>query len=84
MKKKKTLQEHFVVFENLIFFGIVLFFLARFFSEADYWWVFWLISLGCWIAAEVYRRKFIKCPHCGSRHIVAKCQFCPNCGKKLD
>ena len=84
MKKDKTLQEHFVVYQNLIFIGIVLLLLAKYLTKATWWWIPFLAGLGCCIAAAVYHKKYIKCPHCGSNRIGSKSKFCPECGKKLD
>ena len=84
--KKKTLHEHHVISQNLLFIGAAVMLSAIFFQHSSFFWIPWAIGFLIMIAGAIYRSKYCKCPHCGSKEFprgnVPK--FCPNCGKELN
>ena len=86
MKKEKTLRQHAIVVENLVFFCIVLLLLAKYLAESVLFWPLFLGGIGSGIASAVYQRKYHKCPHCGEILPIYRkgVRFCPICGKPLE
>ena len=83
--KKKSLQEHFVVTQNLMFAGFLVMLAAILFQHTDFEII--LLGLGFLImlASVFYASKYFKCPHCETKLDPRRKvpNFCPNCGKEL-
>ena len=85
MKKEKTLQEHFVVFENLLFIGLVAMVASTLFKDTILFWILFAVGFLIMMAACVYHWKYYKCPHCGGRlNVRGVPKFCPDCGGKIE
>ena len=83
-KKEKTLREHFVVFENLLFIGVAVILASLLFQNSVVFWILWGLGLLIAVSAGVYRNKYFKCPHCGGKlNVRGMPKHCPDCGKKL-
>ena len=84
MKKEKTPQEHYVVFTNLLFIGVVLILVSILFKDTVFFWVLWGLGLLIAIAGVAYRGKYFKCPHCGGKlNVRGLPKHCPDCGGKI-
>ena len=85
MKKEKTLREHAIMVENLVFIGVVLLILSKYLSESALFWPLFLGGLGLGITGTVYQFKYHKCPSCRCQLPIYRkgIQFCPQCGKPL-
>ena len=84
MKKEKTLQEHFVVMENMLFIGVALILASLLFKDTVLLWFLWGLGILFAIAA-IYRSKYFKCPHCGGKlNVRGLPKHCPDCGGKLE
>ena len=84
-KDDRTLHDHFVVFENLLFVSIVVIVASLLFQNTILFWILWLLGLLIAVAAIVYRGKYVRCPHCGSKlNVRGVPKYCPDCGKELD
>lgn len=86
MKKEKTLREHAIMVENLIFIGIVLLILSKYLAESALFWPLFLGGIGLAIAGGVYQHKYHKCPACRCQLPIYRkgIQFCPQCGRSLN
>ena len=86
MKKETSFREHAVMVERLLFIGILLLFLSTLLAGSVLFWPLFLGGLGISVWALVYRKKHLRCPHCGRFPSVRlkDARFCPNCGKPLD
>lgn len=83
-KDEKTLHDRFVVFQNLLFVGIVVILASLLFQNTVLFWIIWGLGLLIAVAAIVYRNKYFKCPHCGSKLDVRGVpKYCPDCRKEL-
>ena len=84
-KEEKTLHDHFVIMENLFFIGLVIMVIPTLFQDALWTWILMFLGFAVMVAAVIYRNKFFKCPHCGSRlnHVRGVPKYCPDCGKEL-
>ena len=84
-KEEKTLQDHFVVSQNLLFIGFAVMLSAILFQHTDFFWIPWGLGFLIMIASVFYSAKFFRCPHCDTKLDPRRKvpHFCPNCGKKL-
>lgn len=83
-KKEKTLHEHFVVIENLLFTGIALILASLLFQDTVLFWIIWGLGLLIAVSGGVYRSIYFKCPHCGGKlNVRGMPKYCPDCGKEL-
>ena len=84
-KRKKTLHEHFVVIQNLMFIGLGIMVFGAVIDTGVWTWILMTVGLLIAVAGCVYYCKFVRCPHCGqipnSRGLP---KFCPHCGKELE
>ena len=83
--KKKSLQEHFVVTQNLMFAGFLIMLAAILFQHTKWVIILWGIGFLVMIASVFYSNKYYKCPHCETKLDPRRKvpNFCPNCGKEL-
>lgn len=86
MKKAKTLREHAIMVENLLFIGIVLLILSKYLSESALFWPLFLSGIGTVTAGSIYQKKHHICPDCGQLLPIYRkgIRFCPNCGRCLE
>ena len=83
-KNKKTLHDHFVIIERLIFVGFGIMILPVFFDSALWTGILMFLGFGIMVAACIYRNKYFKCPHCDSKlNVRGVPAYCPDCGEKL-
>ena len=85
-KEKKTLHDHFVISQNLLFIGCAVMLSAIAFQHTDFFWIPWALGFLIMIASAFYSAKFFRCPHCDTKLDPRRKvpHFCPNCGRKLD
>ena len=83
-KDEKTLLDHFAVIERLILIGFAIMILPIFFHSALWTGILMFLGFGIMVAACIYRNRYFKCPHCGSRlNVRGVPTYCPDCGEKL-
>ena len=84
-KEEKTLQDHFVVSQNLLFIGFAVMLSAILFQHASFYWIPWVLGFLIMIASVVYSSRYFRCPHCDTKLDPRRKvpNFCPHCGKKL-
>ena len=82
---KKSLHDHFVVTQNLMFAGLVIMLSAILFQSTVFVWVLWGLGLLIMMTSVLYAAKYLKCPHCETKLDLRRKvpNFCPNCGKNL-
>ena len=82
--KEKTLHDHFAVIEKMLLTGFAVMLLPIFF-ESDLWTgILMFLGFGIMVCACIYRNKYFRCPHCGSRlNVRGVPAYCPDCGEKL-
>ena len=84
-KQKKTLHEHFVVIQNLMFVGLGIMVFGAVIDTGIWTWILMTVGLLIAVAGCVYHYKFFRCPHCGQiPHSRGLPKYCPNCGKELE
>ena len=83
-KPRKTLQEHFVVIQNLMFIGLGIMVFGAVIDTGIWTWILMSVGLLITVAGAVYHYKFFRCPHCGQllngRGLP---KFCPECGNPI-
>ena len=83
-KPKKTLQEHFVVIQNLMFIGLGIMVFGAVIDTGIWTWILMSVGLLIAVAGAIYHYKFFRCPHCGQplngRGLP---KFCPECGNPI-
>ena len=85
MKKEKTLQEHYIVMQNLLFLGVGIMVFAAILGKSLFSWILLIAGLLLSVGACIYQAKFYKCPHCGGKlNVRGMPKFCPDCGKSLE
>lgn len=84
-KEEKTLHDHFRIMENLIFIGFIIMVIPALFPMRTLWTgILMFLGFGVMVSACIYRNKFYKCPHCGSKlNVRGVPNYCPDCGKEL-
>ena len=84
-KEEKTLQDHFIVTQNLLFTGGMVMLSAILFQYSDFFWIPWVLGFLVMIASVLYANRYFKCPHCDAKLDFRQKvpNFCPNCGEKL-
>ena len=86
MKKDgKTLHDHYIVIQNLLFIGLVVMLSAILFQHTKFFWILWALGLLIMLTSVLYANRYFKCPHCGTKLDPRRKvpNFCPNCGKEL-
>ena len=84
-KDQKTLQDHFIVSQNLIWIGGVIMLSSILIQHTSLFWIPWILGFLIMIASVVYSARYFKCPHCGTKLDPRRKvpNYCPNCGKSL-
>lgn len=84
-KDQKTLQDHFIVSQNLIWIGGVIMLSSILFQHTSFFWIPWILGFLIMIASVVYSARYFKCPHCGTKLDPRRKvpNYCLNCGKSL-
>lgn len=84
-KDKKTLHDHFIVIQNLLFIGIAVMLSTLLFQSSLFSLIPFILGLVLMLGSVLYATRYFKCPHCKAqldpRRKVPN--FCPNCGKEL-
>ena len=84
--KSKSLHDHFIVTQNLLFIGAGVMLSAIVFQHTAFVTILFVLGFLMMIASILYSAKYYKCPHCGTKLDPRRKvpHFCPNCGKKLN
>ena len=86
MKPEKSLHDHYIATQNLLFTGLVIMLSAILFQNTNFFWILWVLGLLIMVSSILYAFKHYKCPHCGTKLDPRRKvpNFCPNCGKELN
>jgi len=87
MKKEgKTLHDHFIVIQNLLFIGTIILLSTLLFQDALFSLIPFILGLVLMLGSVAYAYRYFKCPHCGTKLDPRRKvpNFCPNCGEELN
>ena len=85
MKPEKSLHDHYIAAQNLLFAGLVIMLSAILFQNTNFFWLLWFLGLLIMVSSVLYASKHYQCPHCGTKLDPRRKvpNFCPDCGKEL-
>ena len=85
-KEEKTLRDHLIIMDVLLFIGTAVVLFASILAESVFSWI--LLVLGVLVIAVgiLYANRHFKCPHCEEKLSprMGVPSYCPHCGQKLE
>ena len=84
--KKRTVKQHTLVSKTAAGIGAGLALLGALFGETAIAVIFLLLGVVIVAGSILYRRIFVRCPHCGDRWLDMRTtpDYCPRCGRYIE